>query len=278
MSCTGKERRATTSLGSSQDRRSRERSPRRADPVDYRLGRGRPPSHGSVGCRAGRLVGAGHGGVRRADRARIDGADGAGKSGRGERSATGGRTLPRRGSGRGRRPARRGSWIRLRIDDDADGREALLVGRESEEGESMSTADNKALVGRFWEGLVGTGDSALADELLAPGYTVHYAGNPSAFSRPRGHGGGPSRRGGRGGGSLDLARHPTGPVPGYPPDRRSRRRLRDRPVPHRERPDRGGLRPRGHLRSAAAARGDPGAWAANGLKRPPVTLLRVHRW
>jgi predicted ester cyclase len=52
------------------------------------------------------------------------------------------------------------------------------VGRESEEGESMSTADNKALVRRFWEGLVGTGNSALADELLAPGYSVHYAGNP----------------------------------------------------------------------------------------------------
>jgi steroid delta-isomerase-like uncharacterized protein len=42
----------------------------------------------------------------------------------------------------------------------------------------MSTADNKALVRRFWEGLVGTGDSALADQLLAPGYIVHYAGNP----------------------------------------------------------------------------------------------------
>jgi steroid delta-isomerase-like uncharacterized protein len=54
----------------------------------------------------------------------------------------------------------------------------LSVGRESEEGESMSTVDNKALVRRFWEGLVGTGDSTLADELLAPGYIVHYAGNP----------------------------------------------------------------------------------------------------
>jgi steroid delta-isomerase-like uncharacterized protein len=42
----------------------------------------------------------------------------------------------------------------------------------------MSTEDNKALVRRFWEGLVGTGDLALADELLAPGYTVHYGGNP----------------------------------------------------------------------------------------------------
>jgi len=42
----------------------------------------------------------------------------------------------------------------------------------------MSTADNKALVRRFWEELVGTGDSALADELLAPGYIVYYAGNP----------------------------------------------------------------------------------------------------
>jgi len=42
----------------------------------------------------------------------------------------------------------------------------------------MSAADNKALVRRFWEGLVCTGDPGLADELLAPGYTVHYAGNP----------------------------------------------------------------------------------------------------
>jgi steroid delta-isomerase-like uncharacterized protein len=42
----------------------------------------------------------------------------------------------------------------------------------------MSAADNKALVRRFWEGLVGTGDHGLADELLAPGYTVHFAGNP----------------------------------------------------------------------------------------------------
>ncbi len=56
-------------------------------------------------------------------------------------------------------------------------REALLGRAESGEGESMSAADNKALVRRFWEELVGTGDSALADELLAPGYTVHYAGN-----------------------------------------------------------------------------------------------------
>jgi steroid delta-isomerase-like uncharacterized protein len=58
------------------------------------------------------------------------------------------------------------------------GREALLGRAESGEGESMSAADDKALVRRFWEGLVGTGDFALADELLAPGYTVHYAGNP----------------------------------------------------------------------------------------------------
>jgi len=42
----------------------------------------------------------------------------------------------------------------------------------------MSAADNKALVRRFWEELVGTGEFALAGELLAPGYTVHYAGNP----------------------------------------------------------------------------------------------------
>jgi steroid delta-isomerase-like uncharacterized protein len=42
----------------------------------------------------------------------------------------------------------------------------------------MSAADDKALVRRFWEELVGAGHFALADELLAPGYTVHYAGNP----------------------------------------------------------------------------------------------------
>jgi steroid delta-isomerase-like uncharacterized protein len=41
----------------------------------------------------------------------------------------------------------------------------------------MPAADSRALVRRFWEGLVGTGDLALADELLGPGYTVHYAGN-----------------------------------------------------------------------------------------------------
>lgn len=43
---------------------------------------------------------------------------------------------------------------------------------------SMSETDNMALVRRFWEGLVGTGDLGLADELLAPDYTVHFAGNP----------------------------------------------------------------------------------------------------
>jgi steroid delta-isomerase-like uncharacterized protein len=42
----------------------------------------------------------------------------------------------------------------------------------------MSATDHKALVRRFWEELVGTGHTAIADELLAPGYTVHYAGNP----------------------------------------------------------------------------------------------------
>ena len=42
----------------------------------------------------------------------------------------------------------------------------------------MSAADNKALVRQFWEGLVSTGDLSIADELLAPDYTVHYAGNP----------------------------------------------------------------------------------------------------
>jgi steroid delta-isomerase-like uncharacterized protein len=43
---------------------------------------------------------------------------------------------------------------------------------------SVISTDNKALVRRFWEGLVGAGDLALADDLLAPGYTVRYAGNP----------------------------------------------------------------------------------------------------
>jgi len=42
----------------------------------------------------------------------------------------------------------------------------------------MSAVENEALVRRFWEGLVSTGDLAIADELLAAGYTVHYAGNP----------------------------------------------------------------------------------------------------
>ena len=42
----------------------------------------------------------------------------------------------------------------------------------------MSAVDNKALVRRFWEGLVSTGDLSISDELLAPDYTVHYAGNP----------------------------------------------------------------------------------------------------
>ena len=42
----------------------------------------------------------------------------------------------------------------------------------------MSATDNKALVRRFWEDLVGTGDPLVADEVLAPNYTVHYAGNP----------------------------------------------------------------------------------------------------
>jgi len=37
---------------------------------------------------------------------------------------------------------------------------------------------NEALVRQFWEGLVGTGDRGLADDLLAPDYTVHFAGNP----------------------------------------------------------------------------------------------------
>ena len=42
----------------------------------------------------------------------------------------------------------------------------------------MSGERNRALVRRFWEGLVSTGDLALADELLARGFIVHYAGNP----------------------------------------------------------------------------------------------------
>lgn len=42
----------------------------------------------------------------------------------------------------------------------------------------MSGERNRALVRRFWEGLVSTGNLALADELLARGFIVHYAGNP----------------------------------------------------------------------------------------------------
>ena len=42
----------------------------------------------------------------------------------------------------------------------------------------MSGEANTALVRRFLEDLVSTGDPALAAELLAPDYVVHYAGNP----------------------------------------------------------------------------------------------------
>jgi steroid delta-isomerase-like uncharacterized protein len=42
----------------------------------------------------------------------------------------------------------------------------------------MAGETHIALVRRFLEGLVGTGDPALADELLAPTFVVHYAGNP----------------------------------------------------------------------------------------------------
>jgi len=42
----------------------------------------------------------------------------------------------------------------------------------------VSGERNRALVRRFWEGLVSTGDLELADELLARGFIVHYAGNP----------------------------------------------------------------------------------------------------
>jgi len=42
----------------------------------------------------------------------------------------------------------------------------------------MSGEENTALVRRFLEGLVSTGDPALAAELLAPDYVVHDAGNP----------------------------------------------------------------------------------------------------
>jgi steroid delta-isomerase-like uncharacterized protein len=43
---------------------------------------------------------------------------------------------------------------------------------------STNGDENKAAVRRFWEDLVGKGNNSLADDLLAPGYVVHYAGNP----------------------------------------------------------------------------------------------------
>jgi steroid delta-isomerase-like uncharacterized protein len=42
----------------------------------------------------------------------------------------------------------------------------------------MSTEENKAIVRRFLEELVSTGDPALADELLASNYVLHFGGNP----------------------------------------------------------------------------------------------------
>src|SRR5919197_1783475 len=42
----------------------------------------------------------------------------------------------------------------------------------------MSTEENKAIVRRFLEELVSTGNPALADELLASNYALHFGGNP----------------------------------------------------------------------------------------------------
>jgi hypothetical protein len=64
MSCTGKERRATTNLGSSHDRGHANAA--RGEPILRMIGLGEDGHQvtGSVRCGAGRLVGASHGGVR----------------------------------------------------------------------------------------------------------------------------------------------------------------------------------------------------------------------
>ena len=47
----------------------------------------------------------------------------------------------------------------------------------------MSLEDNKAIVRRFYEELLHTGNPELVDELFAPDYTQHYSGHPEPISR-----------------------------------------------------------------------------------------------
>ena len=42
----------------------------------------------------------------------------------------------------------------------------------------MSIEENKAVVRRFFEELLGTDDLAVADELLSPGFRFYFAGSP----------------------------------------------------------------------------------------------------
>jgi len=48
----------------------------------------------------------------------------------------------------------------------------------AEEEGTMAVNGNKAIYRRWFEEVVGTGDLALADELLAPGYRLHFPGVP----------------------------------------------------------------------------------------------------
>lgn len=47
----------------------------------------------------------------------------------------------------------------------------------------MSVEENKALYRRWFEEVVNDGDLALADELLAPDYRLHFPGAPQPFDR-----------------------------------------------------------------------------------------------
>lgn len=47
----------------------------------------------------------------------------------------------------------------------------------------MSTHENKALYRRWFEQVVTAGDLALADELLAPDYVLHFPGMPGPVDR-----------------------------------------------------------------------------------------------
>ena len=47
----------------------------------------------------------------------------------------------------------------------------------------MSLDENKALFRRWFEDVVNANDYAVADELLAPGYTAHFPGAPEPIDR-----------------------------------------------------------------------------------------------